>query len=64
MISSFYLILKEKMLNSGQEMIRERILLGLERRKKQGKNLGRPTGSKDKKRRKKGGYYLRYNKTK
>jgi len=47
-----------------REMIRERILLGLERRKKQGKNLGRPVGSKDKKRRKKGGYYLRYNKTK
>lgn len=45
-----------------REIIRERILLGLERRKKQGKILGRPTGSKDKGYRKKGGYYLRYKK--
>jgi DNA invertase Pin-like site-specific DNA recombinase len=45
-----------------REMIRERIKLGLERRKKQGKKLGRPKGSKDKKYRKKGGYYLRYSK--
>jgi DNA invertase Pin-like site-specific DNA recombinase len=41
-------------------MIRERINLGLERRMKQGKRLGRPKGSKDKKYRKKSGYYLRY----
>ncbi len=47
-----------------REMIRERILLGLDRRKKQGKSLGRPKGSKDKKRRRKGGYYLRYKKLK
>lgn len=45
-----------------REMLRERILLGLKRRKKQGKVLGRPRGSKDRKRRKKGGYYLRYTK--
>ncbi len=43
-----------------REMIRERILLGLERRKKQGKILGRPVGSKDKGYRKKSGYFLRY----
>jgi len=43
-----------------REMIRERILLGLERRKKQGKILGRPAGSKDKGYRKKSGYFLRY----
>lgn len=43
-----------------REMIRERIKLGLERRKKEGKILGRPEGAKDKKVRKKGGYYLRY----
>ena len=43
-----------------REMIRERIKLGLERRKKQGKILGRPKGSKDKVYRKKGGYYARY----
>ena len=43
-----------------REMIRERIKLGLERRKKEGKMLGRPKGATDKKIRKKGGYYLRY----
>ncbi len=43
-----------------REIIRERILLGLERRKKQGKPLGRPKGSKDKKRRRKSGYYQRW----
>ena len=43
-----------------REMLRERILLGLERRKKEGKTLGRPKGSKDKSYRKKSGYLLRY----
>ena len=43
-----------------REIIRERILLGLKRRKAQGKKLGRPVGSKDKGYRKKGGYYLRW----
>jgi len=43
-------------------MISERTIAGLERAKKQGKKLGRPKGSKDKKIRKKGGYYLRYKK--
>ena len=43
-----------------RSIIRERIKLGLERRKKQGKRLGRPMGSKDKGYRKKGGYYRRY----
>lgn len=41
-------------------IIRERTLAGLERAKRQGKILGRPMGSKDKKVRKKGGYYNRY----
>lgn len=41
-------------------VIRERTLLGLERAKKEGKRLGRPNGSKDKKRRRKAGYLLRY----
>lgn len=47
-----------------RELIRERILLGLERRKKQGKPLGRPKGSKDKnpKGRRKSGYYRRWEK--
>lgn len=43
-----------------RNIIRERTLAGLERAKKQGKQLGRPVGSKDKKVRKKGGYYMRY----
>lgn len=45
-----------------REMIKERIKLGLERRRKEGKALGRPVGSKDKKYRKKSGYLLRYQK--
>ena len=43
-----------------RNIIRERTLAGLERAKKEGKKLGRPKGSKDRKIRKKGGYYLRY----
>jgi putative DNA-invertase from lambdoid prophage Rac len=42
-----------------RDLIRERTMDGLERAKKQGKTLGRPKGSKDKKVRRKGGYYLR-----
>ena len=45
-------------------IIRERINSGLDRARRQGKKLGRPKGSKDKKRRKKGGYYLRYQNSK
>jgi len=41
-------------------VIRERILLGLERRKKQGKPVGRQRGAKDKSKRKRLGYFLRY----
>lgn len=47
-----------------RKLIVERINLGLDRARSQGKKLGRPKGSKDKKRRKKGGYYLRYQKNK
>lgn len=43
-----------------RDIIRERTLAGLDRAKKQGKVLGRPKGSKDKKDRKKSGYYLRH----
>jgi len=46
-----------------REMIRERIKLGLKRREKEGKKLGRPLGAKDKNYRKKSGYYLRYKNT-
>lgn len=43
-----------------RNLIRERTIEGLERAKSQGKKLGRPKGKRDKKERKKGGYYLRY----
>jgi putative DNA-invertase from lambdoid prophage Rac len=42
-----------------RELIRERTLEGLSRAKQQGKKLGRPKGSKDKKQRSKNGYYLK-----
>jgi DNA invertase Pin-like site-specific DNA recombinase len=47
-----------------REIIRERIKLGLARRKSQGKPLGRQKGSKDKLRRKRLGYFVRYSKNK
>jgi len=43
-----------------RKLIQERVNAGLARAKAEGKILGRPTGAKDKKVRKKGGYYLRY----
>lgn len=43
-----------------REMIVERIKLGLERRKKQGKKLGRQKGAKDKNQRKRLGYFERW----
>lgn len=46
--------------NFEREKIRERTLAGLERAKKEGKTLGRPPGKKDKKPRRKSGYYLRW----
>ncbi len=42
-----------------RELIRERTIEGIRRAKRNGKSLGRPKGSKDKKRRKKSGYILR-----
>ena len=45
-----------------RSIIRERTMAGLERAKKQGKQLGRPAGSKDKKQRRKSGYYNRWSK--
>lgn len=41
-------------------LIQERINAGLSRAKAEGKRLGRPKGSKDKKRRRKSGYYQRW----
>jgi len=45
-----------------RSLIQERINAGLKVAREAGKVLGRPKGSKDKKIRKKGGYYLRYSK--
>lgn len=42
-----------------RELIRERTLEGLQRVKSEGRKLGRPKGSKDKKQRSKSGYHLR-----
>lgn len=47
-----------------RSLIIERTKMGLARAKRQGKKLGRPTGSKDTKRRRKSGYIARYAKTK
>lgn len=59
-MGKFFFVILSGFAEMERELIRERIKLGLERRKKQGKKLGRPKGSKDKGYRKKGGYYLRY----
>jgi len=61
-MGKFFFVILSGFAEMERELIRERIKLGLERRKKQGKILGRPKGSKDKGYRKKGGYYLRYSK--
>ncbi|MBW1674396.1 MAG: recombinase family protein [Deltaproteobacteria bacterium] len=43
-----------------RKRIRERTLAGLKQAREAGKQLGRPTGSKDKKRRRKSGYNMRW----
>ena len=45
-----------------RQLITERINLGLERARKQGKPIGRPKGKKDTKIRRKSGYYQRWSK--
>lgn len=45
-----------------RELIVNRVNAGLERAKKEGKTLGRPNGSKDKKKRRTSGYLLRWSK--
>ena len=45
-----------------RQLIRERINLGLDRARRQGKRLGRPPGRKDGKVRRKSGYYQRWGK--
>ena len=43
-----------------RELIRERVLLGLDRAKREGKRLGRPPGKKDQVRRRRSGYNNRW----
>lgn len=43
-----------------RKLIQERVNAGLDRAKKEGKSLGRPMGSKDKKERRKSGYWARW----
>ena len=45
-----------------RDRLKERINIGIARARKEGKNLGRPKGSKDKGQRRKSGYYLRWSK--
>ena len=59
-MGKFFFIILSGFGEMERELIRERILLGLQRRKTQGKPLGRPTGAKDLKRRKRSGYNLRW----
>jgi len=46
-----------------RELIVSRIQDGLKRVRAEGRTLGRPKGSKDKKRRRKSGYYQRWSKS-
>ena len=59
-MGKFFFIILSGFGEMERDLIRERILLGLKRRKAQGKTLGRPRGSKDNKRRKRSGYHLRW----
>ncbi len=61
-MGKFFFIILSGFAEMEREMIRERIKLGLARRKQQGKVLGRPRGSKDKVYRRKAGYFMRWNK--
>ena len=61
-MGKFFFVILSGFAEMERELIRERIKLGLARRKKQGKVMGRPKGSKDKGRRRKGGYYERWKK--
>lgn len=61
-MGKFFFVILSGFAEMEREMIKERINLGLERRKAQGKPLGRPKGSKDKNYRKKSGYFIRWSK--
>lgn len=59
-IGKFFFTILSGFAEMEREMITERIKLGLARRKKQGKPIGRQKGAKDKARRKRLGYFQRY----
>ena len=59
-MGKFFFIILSGFAEMEREMIRERIKLGLKRRKAQGKPIGRQKGAKDKARRKRLGYFQRY----
>lgn len=59
-MGKFFFVILSGFAEMEREIIRDRIKLGLERRKKQGKPLGRIKGSKDKNQRKRLGYYKRW----
>lgn len=56
----FFLTVMAGIAELEREFIKERTIKRLASLKAAGKKLGRPSGSKDKKLRKKGGYYMRY----
>ncbi len=45
-----------------RQLIQERVNAGLDRARRENRKLGRPLGSRDKKRRRKSGYYIRWSK--
>lgn len=61
-MGKFFFTILSSIAELEREMIKERIKLGLERARKQGKTLGRKKGSKDKVYRRKSGYLLRWQK--
>lgn len=59
-IGNFFFTIIAGIAELERAMIRERVNLGLKRARSQGKTLGRPKGTKDKKYRNKAGYFKRY----
>jgi DNA invertase Pin-like site-specific DNA recombinase len=58
---TFYMQILGAFAELERSLIRERTLAGLERVKAEGRKLGRPKGAKDKRPRRKSGYYVRWN---
>ncbi len=59
-MGKFFFVILSGFAEMEREMKTERIRLGLKRRKAQGKHVGRKKGAKDKSKRKRLGYFLRY----